>query len=404
MDRLPVEELLPGMVVAQSVMNARGDDLVRGGTVLTDHRIGRLHELGFRTIPVFQGSGMEGLALHETLNTRTRSSAVRKLHGLFDYVADREERIARSRGSTPRDVVRQAEQTHTILDDVSRSVGDILDETLTGDLLLGVGALKSLDSYAFHHGIDVAVTGALLARKLWWPDREIRSVVAGCLVIDIGNLAVPPDLRQHDGHLHGADQRLVHLHTGEGYEILGELGWQDPLARHIPYQHHERQDGGGYPRGLRGTNRAVRTPDENRRRDLILPLAEVAAIVDVYDALTSDRPYRAALSVEEAVQTLKSMADTHLNREMVASFLSIVPLYSVGLSVRLSGGRGPSGDGYILAQDPRNPARPVVRLRTDAQGQPRRADVRTHDDPDIVITPQAAAATAPPAAPTRQSA
>src|SRR5207248_9711826 len=105
------------------------------------------------------------------------------------------------------------------------------------------------------------------------------------------------------------------------------------LANHVAYQHHEKQDGSGYPRGMRGVNRIAR---DVVRGDRMLLIAEIAAVADVYDALSSDRPYRPGMTPEQIVETIRQMAGPHLNREIVQQVLAILPVFPVGLEVRIT--------------------------------------------------------------------
>jgi HD-GYP domain-containing protein (c-di-GMP phosphodiesterase class II) len=140
------------------------------------------------------------------------------------------------------------------------------------------------------------------------------------------------------------------------------------LANHIAYQHHERQDGSGYPLGLAGTNRIARDVRAAEDRRMLL-IAEIAAVADVYDALISDRPYRPAHSRDEAIAILRRMAGPHLNREVVRRFLTAVPGFSLGIDVTITSGRLAGYRGVVIRLSTRTPDRPVVRLTQDPAGR-----------------------------------
>lgn len=109
--------------------------------------------------------------------------------------------------------------------------------------------------------------------------------------------------------------------------------WGDVLTRHVVFQHHECQDGSGYPRGLRGANRIQRTRSEEISRERILLLAEVATVADVYDALSPDRPYRPALPHDQVMKTMQDMSGRQLNEEILSYFLSVTPVFPPGMEV-----------------------------------------------------------------------
>src|SRR5439155_19164003 len=110
---------------------------------------------------------------------------------------------------------------------------------------------------------------------------------------------------------------------------------------HVAYQHHERQDGRGYPRGLRGLNRVGRPSPRQGGSSAgrVVLEAEIVAVADVFVALSAQRPHRPALAVPEVAGVLKRLAGRQLNREIVAAMIELVGLYPLGAAVRVRGGR-----------------------------------------------------------------
>src|SRR5262249_4815745 len=147
----------------------------------------------------------------------------------------------------------------------------------------------------------------------------------------------------------------------------------DVLVNQVALQHHERQDGHGYPRRLAGNNRVSRPKFGNEGR--ILLIAEIASVADVYDALASERPYRGALAPEAVGETLQAMAGSYLNSELVEVFLSAVPRFPVGMTVRVASGRLAGASGVVARVNRRALDRPVVRLTRDADGRPIKVDL-----------------------------
>lgn len=376
----------PGMLLGKTVRNERGDLLLSAGGELSAPRIDRLRELGFLAAYVCDEDETDAIAIRELVDEQIQREVAQRMRELHAFVADVEEQKAKAAGKSSQDVVVQASQGERLLHEVLDQVRAVLDDVLAGDLVLGLSALKSRDGYAFQHGVDSAALAALLGAKIRLPIEELRSLVTGCLLMDIGNVTVPPELLASDDHLALALLEAIRAHSESGFEIVRAIGLKDVLAAHIPYQHHERQDGGGYPRGLRGLNRVHRNGREDLDGRLILMIAEIASIADVYDALCSDRPYRAAFPVEQATRLLTEQAGTALNREMVDAFLSLVPIFPLGTRVRLEGDGLEDARGVVAQQDRLDAARPVVRLSDPASQADAEELIATAERPDIEVT------------------
>jgi HD-GYP domain-containing protein (c-di-GMP phosphodiesterase class II) len=138
-----------------------------------------------------------------------------------------------------------------------------------------------------------------------------------------------------------------------GFDKLRTQRWEfSSLIAHMAWQHHERIDGLGYPRGLRGNS--------------ILYLARIVAIADVYEAITADRPYRPALNPQQAYEIMRTSLGSHLDTQLGQCFLAKVAFYSPGTAIMISTGQR----ALIVSIPPDHPNRPVIRIVTDPSGQP----------------------------------
>jgi PAS domain S-box-containing protein len=159
------------------------------------------------------------------------------------------------------------------------------------------------------HTQRVADLTVRVARKLGVPEPEIVHLRRGAILHDIGKIAVPDHILLKPEPLTEEEWAVMRRHPEYAYELLSPIEYLRP-ALEIPYCHHERWDGSGYPRGLRGEE---------------IPLgARIFAVVDVYDALTSDRPYRRAWSHEQAVAYLREQAGKQFDPKVVETFLQVL--------------------------------------------------------------------------------
>lgn len=157
-----------------------------------------------------------------------------------------------------------------------------------------------------HRVVELTVA---LASRMGIPDSDLGHVRRGALMHDIGKMAIPDEVLQKPGALSDAEQEIMQTHPEKARQLLARIDYLSP-AMDIPYCHHEKWDGSGYPRGLKGEE---------------IPLAaRIFAIIDVFDALTSDRPYRKAWKKEDALAYIKNQSGKHFYPQAVRAFLEMI--------------------------------------------------------------------------------
>jgi HD-GYP domain-containing protein (c-di-GMP phosphodiesterase class II) len=140
-------------------------------------------------------------------------------------------------------------------------------------------------------------------------DRELVHIRRGALLHDIGKMGIPDNILHKPGPLTDEERGIMCRHPEYAYEMLSPISYLRP-ALDIPYCHHEKWDGTGYPRGLKGET---------------IPLAaRLFAVVDVWDALRSDRPYRAGWPAERVCEHIESLSGTHFDAQVIKVFLKLV--------------------------------------------------------------------------------
>jgi len=170
-------------------------------------------------------------------------------------------------------------------------------------------ALELRDKETEGHSSRVEDLTLKLARKMGIQSKDLVHIRRGALLHDIGKMGIPDRILQKKGKLTEEEWEIMKQHPTFGYDLLSSLDYLQQ-AVDIPYCHHERWDGTGYPRGLEGEE---------------IPLAaRIFAVVDVWDALRSDRPYREAWSDEEALVYIREQAGKHFDPQVVEEFLSVI--------------------------------------------------------------------------------
>lgn len=351
MRRVPILEARQGDVLARTLYDERLDVLLRAGVPLTGRLIERIADRGFARIWV-RDEGSSGLSDEDVVSAYLRRSAL-------GYVTALLETVARAGGPVPAGAGRELDRLCGLVESVIDDVSWLAERDLV--------RLKAHDDYTFCHSVNVAMTAVFIGQRFFLDRSSLRHLALGCMLHDVGKSAIDPELLNKPDHYTEVERALIERHPALGYEMLRLAQPQEFLANHVVYQHHERQDGRGYPRGLTGTNRVRRDADGGRAR--ILFIAEIAAVADVFDALSSDRPHRRAFGRDRVALELERMAGSQLNREIVQRFLSWLPAFTPGMPVVVTEGRFRDYRGSVVASG-RLADRPLVRLGQDAAGVP----------------------------------
>lgn len=208
--------------------------------------------------------------------------------------------------------------------------------------LIAVTRLKKQDEYTYVHSLAVSALMTSFARHLDMPESEVFDYGVAGIVHDIGKIVVPNKILQKPGPLTDAEFALVRTHPEQGYRLLSRHAGASDVVLDVCRHHHERLDGSGYPFGLKDGQ--------------ISRAARIAAICDVYDALTSNRSYKAAWKADEAIGRMYDW-DGNFDRELLLGFMKTIGVYPPGLLVYLSSNRL-----AVTMPNDRRTSRPKVRV------------------------------------------
>lgn len=224
------------------------------------------------------------------------------------------------------------EQCVELVDDIAGSVNR------NPSALISLARLKTRDNYTYMHSIAVCALMVSLARQLGQDEKQVREAGFAGLLHDIGKMVMPVNVLNKPGALTEAEFEIMKSHPGRGHEILLASNLAAPAALDVCLHHHEKMDGAGYPFKLAG--------------DQISLLARMGAVCDVYDAITSTRPYKNAWDPAGSIQRMAQWQG-HFDPAVFQSFVKCVGIYPVGSLVRLKSGRlavvCDQGDGTLLS-------------------------------------------------------
>jgi HD-GYP domain-containing protein (c-di-GMP phosphodiesterase class II) len=315
-----------GLTLARDVpaSDASGIPLLRSGAVVTEAYQRSLADIGINAIWVDDALG-SGIEPEELVTPAVRREAAARVQ---EGMARAATAVASGRGVP------------------AAAIGDLqsvvkqLAAAVAGNpgAALVLSDLAGADDYTYQHSIDVCALGLLIGRHVMlrhgWRDfrgtrrsdgleSRLLKLGLGLLLHDVGKLAIPGEILAKPGDLTASETALVRSHPDAGAELLGNVQIS-PLVRSVIREHHERWDGSGYPRGLCG--------------DQIHQLARIAAVADVYDAVTSERPYHPAQAAHVGVAVIREGSGVAFDPEVVDVFCELVSPYPVGSEVTLHDG------------------------------------------------------------------
>ncbi|MFZ3084673.1 HD-GYP domain-containing protein [Rhodoferax ferrireducens] len=202
-----------------------------------------------------------------------------------------------------------------ISDSVSRNPG----------ALISLARLKTADDYTYMHSVAVCAMMVALAKQLGLDQAQTRSAGLAGLLHDLGKAVMPMDVLNKPGKLTDAEFTIIKSHAVQGHKMLLGGVNVDPIAIEVCLHHHEKMDGSGYPDRLEG--------------DQISLWARMGAVCDVYDAITSNRPYKSGWDPAESLRKMAEWTKGHFDPQVFQAFVKGMGIYPVGSLVRLSSGR-----------------------------------------------------------------
>ncbi len=318
-----LDEIKGNEILAKSVIDISGRVLLSKGIRVKLSYLNKFAELGISCIYI-EDKISEGIEIEDVLCEETRLQAK-------EIVQNEIQRYLKS-GDINTDGIQQI--VNTILHEVLNSKTD----------LLNLKDLKIKDEYTFSHSVNVCILSVFLAIKAGLDHDKVHSIGTGCLLHDFGKILIPAEILQKSGKLTAEEYDEMKKHTIYGYEAIKSEFNICPTTKVVVLLHHERIDGSGYPYGYTG--------------DKIHESAKICAICDVFDAMTSDRIYRKALSITDAVEFLYCTSGIYFEKGLVDEFLSHVPIYPSGTVVLLNNGL----IGIVLKNNKTNLTRPIVRM------------------------------------------
>ncbi|MDR1605418.1 MAG: HD-GYP domain-containing protein [Gracilibacteraceae bacterium] len=304
-----INDLKTGMTVGQDVFTSSADAaLLTKGQQLTDRFIERMQKHGLPGVYVYDPDKPAPLVLNNTpiISPQLKQEGLSAIEHMFNAIEN----------STAAEAVKVIRHLDTVVDNLIDSLAN------NQGVLINIGDIKSYDDYTYHHSMSVSILSIAIGVALGIPRFKLNKLGQCAVLHDIGKIFVPIEIINKPGKLTPAEFLEIKKHPLHGYSYIKEHSIGSPDIGEIICNHHEKIDGTGYPRGLKG-------------RDIHL-YSRIISVADVYDALTSQRPYRTPSPPSEALEFIMGACGTAFDYEVVQAFVAKVELYTVGSYVLLS--------------------------------------------------------------------
>jgi len=327
-----IQDLQPGDILGKSIYLPNNRLLLGAGYRVTSEIKMRLLEKGYSHIYIME-EGTEDVIPEDIISEKTRLEAKLKLE-------DKTEKIKKSfqfKEMSYAKVVESLEKGNLkdieINYEMKKIIKDIINEiSSTGAKFLNTIMIKSKDSFFFDHAINTTVLSILIGKKYKFCTKELVSLAMGTFLHDIGKIII--ESLQQDKDNNGKIDYYKE-HPTFGYLLLKNDKNVSPLVLQIVNQHHEQQDGKGFPIGLHGNNQPP-TKSNTHKKGTIFRFAEICCVADAYDRKLLNPSEGEKLVPADVIKELLHGAGTVYNKSIVETLIGIIPIYPVGSFVRIN--------------------------------------------------------------------
>ena len=342
-----------GTVVGRPIRTTTGTVLVAAEKALSRRDIDSLVRRGVYHVYAYDHNHQD-INPVDVIDTELRDSAGSIVRESFETILRSERRGSASLATSA----------------IQSVVGDMVDMLSgTRDVMLDILAMFDASDYLFRHAVNAAVLAVMAGREYGLPINDLLRLGQAMLLHDLGMVRVPKEVYEKQGKLTVSERELVNAHPRNG-SLMALHSGLSPVAANTILRHHEYWDGSGYPDGLAGEE--------------IPELARIASVVEVYDAMTSPRPYAKPVLPHEAISWILSHTGAKFEPKAVAALVRHIAVYPAGVVLELNTGEC----GLSVKTDPGTPASPFVRVLYGPDGhklpQPINVDLREDGDRCVI--------------------
>ncbi|OHW61910.1 cyclic di-GMP phosphodiesterase response regulator RpfG [Andreesenia angusta] len=331
MKLINIRKARPGDILSYNIMTETGQIMLRDGMVLSSDYIKKIKYMGINYIYI-KDELLEDIAPINPELVKLKAEVVKSFNNMYNRVQN--EDLSQIEG-------------------INNNVRSLVDFIVSSkDInLVYLSDLKTFDNYTFIHSLNTSLTALFIGKHMGFSRESLVEITLGSLLHDIGKTKIPKAILNKTGKLSSEEFEVMKKHPLHGHDVIFRMPSVSPMARMISLQHHERLDGTGYPNGLLDNE--------------ITMYSKIAALSDVYDALSNNRVYRNALPTDEAYDIIVKNTGIYFDPKVVEVFKREFSVYPIGTQVEVTGGM----IGYVVKQNRGEQRRPVIRLAYNAIGE-----------------------------------
>ncbi len=351
--KVDISNLTIGMFVT-AIENSERVNLANAGRVQSEKAITRLFESGVKFVWVDAGLSAKNCVIKPAPKVdNTESQVVTESHSPTPRKQPKsrasnqkkaKKLIAEAKGLAQKLLNQTFEGKVILVDEIEDWAEDMIEAALVdSDALQCVSALRQKDTYLLEHSVNVACLLVTFGKHLGLERETLKQMAIGGIIHDIGKIKVNDEVLHKPARLTPEEFEHMKLHQVFAEEIIVHVEGLSDVSRDVCLMHHEKLDGNGYPKGLKGEE---------------IPLhGRMSCIIDIYDALTADRCYKQGMSSAEAFKIILGLTPFHLDPDLVYKFINCIGVYPVGSIVELNDGRV----GIVWTSNPTQPLKPEVK-------------------------------------------
>lgn len=327
---VPFSCIQEGFVLSKAIYGRNGEIWLTAGTVLNKNYVEKLNLLRLNGIYI-QDEQSKEIEAKDVISEKIRATAGKVIKKVFIHAPS--EKLVEEDGKIVNALINE------IVDDIIRNK----------DLMVNLVDLKFFDDYTFYHSVNVAVISIIMGISLNFLKARLYDLGISALLHDIGKVFIKKKILDKPGPITHEEFYEIKRHTILGCAYLKDKFKLEEKLCLGALQHHEKYDGTGYPYGLKGNSISI--------------FGRIIAIADVFDALTSERPYRKALLPSEAIEFIMSNGGISFDLYLVRIFLKKIAPYPSGTIVRLSDSR----KGIVVRNNEVCGMRPLIKIIADGE-------------------------------------